>query len=62
MDTLSQKQVAEFLNDMKIFLDRLNAEREYIREEVTSIKLNLSGSKVCDFGCGLGFTTFGLDI
>ncbi len=60
MNNLDQELVAEFFSDMEFFFKRLDAELEYLQEDISLAKLNLSGGKACDFGCCLGFTTFSI--
>lgn len=42
------------------FIERLKLEIEDIQDELFSIPLNMPISKICDFGCGEGYTTLGL--
>lgn len=42
------------------FFERLKLELEDVQDELLSVPLNLPIRKICDFGCGEGYTTLGL--
>ena len=42
------------------FIERLKLEIEDIHDELFSVPFNRTISKICDFGCGEGYTTLGL--
>jgi len=45
-------------NDIETFLNILSKKRKEIHEDLKGINLSLLGGKVCDFGCGNGYTTY----
>jgi hypothetical protein len=42
------------------FLERLKLEMEDVHDELSSVPLNMSFHRICDFGCGEGYTTLSL--
>ena len=40
------------------YFKHINLYREDIREVIDYFRLNLNKMRICDFGCGSGFSTF----
>lgn len=49
---------ASFNQRIRKYFKHINLYREDIKELLDKCKLNLNGTKICDFGCGSGITTF----
>lgn len=58
MNNPTEKYIKAFNNDIAIFLSRINEDKEQLQNDLADINLPLPTGKICDFGCGLGFTTY----
>lgn len=61
MDNLSHEDIVKFSDYMENkYFTKLESTKKQIYEDVESVNKNTPIEKVCDFGCGSGFTTFSL--
>lgn len=61
MDNLSHEDIVKFRDYMENkYFTKLESTKKQIYDDVESVNQNTTIEKVCDFGCGSGFTTFSL--
>jgi SAM-dependent methyltransferase len=54
----SKEHLAAFNNGIRDFLNHIKNNKEQLKEGLRDIELPLPISKISDFGCGFGFTTY----
>ena len=54
----TEEQFNAFNEDIHSFFDEVNKQKNSIQEDLKAVQLPLVNGKICDFGCGLGYTTY----
>jgi SAM-dependent methyltransferase len=60
MTTMNEEDINAFNEDVKAFLNKVSDEKKLLGEDLKLIEHPLSNGKICDFGCGSGYTTYSL--
>jgi len=54
----TEEQLKSFNDDIEAFFVEINEQRKRVQEDLKAIIWSSSSRKVCDFGCGYGYTTY----
>ncbi len=54
----TEEQLKAFHDDIQVFLAEIKEQKKRIQEDLKAITLSSSDIRVCDFGCGCGYSTY----
>ena len=54
----TEKQLKSFNDEVKAFFVEIEEQKKRIQKDLQVVELPLLNRRICDFGCGLGYTTY----
>jgi len=58
MINLTKEEIKAFNDSIKAFFDKISETKKQLQEDLEVVELPWSNRKICDLGCGFGYTTY----
>jgi SAM-dependent methyltransferase len=58
MTNFTQEDIKAFNDDVEAFFVEINEQKKRVQEDLKTVELPLLNGRICDFGCGPGYTTY----